>query len=253
MTDHSVVFDWEDKKMWERVRVGVYGYYASPSSIIESTSIEESIHTKKQDNILAKNLLPLLKDSDEKMLSIVRNYKPLAPWNHKNDNLYCYFVVRDVTNDPSPELFFESTLFSKIMELIICESVAYDHIISELYDYVIRSYKFGELNGDVTMFGKKNNDITDFFKTYLRWQYKIWEYFSVLPCRGGRYEYYLPIYNEIINFIKFVIKSGLVDLEPLSIRDSFNMILEDISKINDIDIINSSKLKEIESEIRMCM
>lgn len=231
--DHSIKFDWENESAWV-----INNSLTDGRDLRGATGFLESMHSKRQDNILAQKLLQLLTDRDDKLRSLIINYKPLAPWDKDNDNEYSYYI-NYCRQEYVPDNFFGTTLFSDILYSIMYESIPYDHIIRELYDYVINSY----------MFGTPSNDIQKFFSRYLYSTYDVWKYFTD-PCRpwyAGTFEH---LYCAIINFIKFVIKSGLVDIDYVSIKKNFDRILKDIDGVVDSEIIKMSKLEDIASAIK---
>lgn len=224
------IYVWQNKDYWTQTRDGkVYFSQFDRDCECSSTTIDESIHTKHQDNELYYKLLPRLLDTDIKLKNILDKYDPsivadisLADDDDYNKHEIYKYYRNHCRQESSHDDYYEFCLFGDILYNIFHNSMVYDHYVDLLTNYITQSYNYTI----DTPFGKLNETCS--FVSHL-----IYLEFSNICYDNGivvrKYPYQIDTFDcsyiVIMNALNFVMKCNLIDVECFKLRRSFEKII----------------------------
>lgn len=223
-----------------------------------SLEYAESIHTKRQDNVLHSQLLTRVRDTDVMLSDILAKYDPtivadisIDGYDDKHDR-YLYYM-NHCRQETIHTDYFQFCLFSDILFHIFEMGMEFTHYADLLTEYIQNTYCYDPEK-------PYQNETCSFLHsyTYLQFINRCFPDFGKV-CVGssfGKPKYVTRAslstfdgFPQVINSINFIVKCGLIDMKCLNLRQKFNFMINKIDEVTDQEYVVKCRLLEVRSAL----
>lgn len=250
---------WENVSYWIGAQYDRDYQFCSCSD--PSLEYAESIHTKRQDNVLYHQLLRRVLPTDEMLSHILAKYDPTivsdisvpysADYDDKYDG-YCYYMNHCRQESTSTD-YFQFCLFGDILYHIFEQGMEFAHYADLLTEYIQTSYCY---DPDKSY----QNETCSFLHSYIWLEFinrcypDFGTIYTMTASRETKCVTRASIstfdgFPHVINSINFVVKCGLLNMKCLDLRKTFNLMIEKIDKVTDPEYIVKCRLPELRSAL----